>query len=87
MKEHKQANFFLFFPMYVCLGIYYILKMLATPFIFIWSRGSDTIYNTVTKTNSKDLKGANMGDEVTPELENTYNAKKINISPKLLAES
>ena len=86
MKKHKQANFFLFFPMYVCLGIYYILKMLATPFIFIWSRGSDTIYNTVTKTNSKDLRGANMGDEVTPELENTYNAKKINISPKLLAE-
>ena len=46
---------------------------------FIWSRGSDTIYNTVTKTNSKDLKGANMGDEVTPELENTYNAKRLTL--------
>ena len=63
-----------------------VLHGIYLPFIFIWSRGSDTIYNTVTKTNSKDLKGANMGDEVTPELENTYNAKKINISPKLLAE-
>lgn len=87
MSKHKQDNFFLFFPMYVCLGIYYILKILATPFIFIWSKGSDTIYNTVNKdVETSELRGANLGDEKAIETPIDQVKKKVKISPKLLAE-
>ena len=67
---HKQDNFFLFFFGYVCLGIYYIIKMLATPFIMLWNKFSNTLYNTLnSKDTTKEYKGANI-DAIVPEKSN-----------------
>lgn len=58
---HKQDNFILFFPMYVCLGVYYILRFLVTPILWIWSKSTDTLYNSVNKNvETNNLRGAYM---------------------------
>lgn len=86
-QKHKQDNFFLFFPMYVCLGVYYILRFLATPFILFWSKGSDTLYNTINKdVDTSDLRGANLGDESSVPIDSNLVVKHVKINPKLLAE-
>ena len=60
---HKQDNFFLFFFAYVCLGVYYVLYLLATPFILLWSLFSTGLYNSInTNVNTNDLRGAYMGN-------------------------
>ena len=59
---HKQDNFFIFFFLYVCLGIYYVLKLLATPFTAIWNLFANGLYNTINaNTTEKELYGAYMG--------------------------
>jgi type IV pilus assembly protein PilC len=66
---HKQDNFFLFFFVYVCLGVYYVLRILATPFIFIWNSFSTGLYNSInTNVNTNDLRGAYMGATEAQEL-------------------
>lgn len=55
---HKQTNFFLGLPVYFCLGIYYFLKFLATPVLFFWNKTADTVYNTVSGTDTSELAGA-----------------------------
>lgn len=52
---HKQTNFFLGLPIYFCLGIYYFLKFLATPVLFFWNKTADTVYNTVSGTETGDI--------------------------------
>ena len=60
---HKQDNFFLFFFVYVCLGVYYVLYILATPFILLWNLFSTGLYNSInTNVNTNDLRGAYMGN-------------------------
>ena len=61
-STHKQDNFFLFFPVYVCLGVYYVLHFIATPIIWLWNSTSNSLYkgvNKVTKENEV-LRGAVM---------------------------
>jgi type IV pilus assembly protein PilC len=53
-RVHKQDNFFLFFPMYVCLGVYYVLRTLISPFIMLWNVLSNSLYTGITKSNVKD---------------------------------
>ena len=66
---HKQDNFFLFFFVYVCLGVYYVLHILATPFIYIWNLFSNGLYNSInTNVNTNDLRGAYMGATEAQEL-------------------
>lgn len=56
---HKQDNFFLFFPLYVCLGVYYVLKGLTKPFTALWNLLSKGLYNTVNASvETNDLAGA-----------------------------
>lgn len=88
VKKHKQSNFFLFFPMYVCLGVYYMLRLLFSPIIYIWSRSSDTLYNTLNKDiDTSNLRGVNLGSEKNDNIvETTPTNKGLKISPKLLAE-
>ena len=60
---HKQDNFFLFFPIYVCLGVYYIMEIIARPFIKMWDTSSANIYDNLTQNaTNKDLSGAYMSD-------------------------
>lgn len=88
VKEHKQKNFFLFFPVYVCLGVYYMLRILFAPIIYIWSKSSDTLYNTLNKDiDTSNLRGVNLGDEEkSKSLDENIVTKKVKISPKLLEE-
>ena len=59
---HKQDNFFLFFFVYVCLGVYYVLHFIATPFILLWNLLANGLYNSInTNVNTNDLRGAYMG--------------------------
>ncbi len=88
---HKQDNFFLFFPMYVCLGVYYILNLLATPFIWFWTRSSMTLYNSINKPQETELRGANMTEEDTKNANMTADAilhapqkKEVKVSPNLI---
>ncbi len=63
-QGHKQDNFFLFFPMYVCLGVYYVLRALIAPILWIWNKSSDTLYNSVNKNiETNNLRGAYMTEE------------------------
>ncbi len=88
---HKQANFFLFFPMYVCLGVYYVLNLIATPVILLWTRSSMTLYNSINKPQETELRGANMTEE---DVKNTKSAaeailhapqkKEVKVSPNLI---
>ncbi len=59
---HKQDNFILFFPVYVCLGVYYILHFIATPFIWLWNSSSTSLYNSVNKVSREttEFRGADM---------------------------
>ncbi|HOB25644.1 MAG TPA: type II secretion system F family protein [Bacilli bacterium] len=92
---HKQDNFFLFFFVYVCLGVYYILNTLAMPFIFIWNALSNGLYNSVnTKVNTGDLSGAYLNeteasalskkDEDVSVAPTTTVKKEVRISTSLL---
>lgn len=89
---HKQDNFFLFFPMYVCLGVFYILKLIATPILWIWDRSSTTLYNSVNKNiDTNNLRGAYMteADKIAAEeaKKNQFEGpvrKEIKISQNLI---
>ena len=62
-QVHKQDNFFLFFFMYVCLGVYYVLRILATPFTGLWNLFSKGLYNSINaNVTDKELFGAYMGE-------------------------
>ena len=91
--EHKQDNFFLFFPVYVCLGIYYILNILATPFIWLWNTLANALYRNVNKNiNTDNLRGVYMTEEdkITNEAASNQNIlntpikKEIKINEKLI---
>lgn len=92
--EHKQDNFFLFFPMYVCLGIYYVLRTIASPILWIWNKSSDTLYNSVNKNvETNNLRGAYMTEEEKAAaeaaanqalLENRPIKKEVKISESLI---
>lgn len=69
-NTHKQDNFFLFFPVYVCLGVYYILNFIATPIIWLWNSSSNSVYKGVNKVSreNNELRGAVMtGTEVAAQ--------------------
>lgn len=60
---HKQDNFFLFFPIYVCLGVYYIMELLTRPFVKAWDTSSANIYDNLAQNSvNKDLSGAYMNE-------------------------
>ena len=61
---HKQDNFFTHFPIYVCLGVYYILNTLVTPFLLVWNSVAGTLYKTVNsdKIDQSNLRGAYMDE-------------------------
>ena len=87
--KHKQSNLFLFFPMYVCLGIYYLLYYLVSPFVWIWNTLSNALYGTVNGYGeNNDLRIAYMTDE--QKLEELNNdvietpKKTISINPALI---
>ena len=71
---HKQDNFILFFPMYVCLGVYYILEMLAKPFLFIWLKLSYALYNNVNRDIDVEVIGD--GDIIVSQ----YPSKNITVT-------
>ncbi|MCH5166569.1 MAG: type II secretion system F family protein [Erysipelotrichales bacterium] len=91
---HKQDNFFLFFPMYVCLGVYYVLRTFASPVIWIWNKSSDTLYTTVNKNvDANNLRGAYMteADKIAAEeeaqksmLEKNNAKRQVKISESLI---
>lgn len=92
-NKHKQDNFFLFFPVYVCLGVYYILRFIASPFIWIWNASSNTLYNNVNKNiDTNNLRGAYMteADKIAAEsmankdILNAPIKKEIKVSEKLV---
>jgi len=64
IQGHKQDNFFLFFPVYVCLCVYYVLRTIVSPILWIWNKSSDTLYNSVNKNiETNNLRGAYMTEE------------------------
>ena len=76
---HKQDNFFLFFPMYVCLGVYYILRILVSPILWLWNTTSSALYNNVNKNiDTNNLRGAYMteADKIAAE-QAAANANKV----------
>lgn len=76
---HKQDNFFLFLPMYVCLGVYYILEIMAFPFKWIWLKLSYGLYNNVKRDiDTENLRGAYMteADKIAAE-QAAANANKV----------
>ena len=76
---HKQDNFFLFLPMYVCLGVYYILEIMAFPFRWIWLKLSYGLYNNVKRDiDTENLRGAYMteADKIAAE-QAAANANKV----------
>ncbi len=91
---HKQDNLFLFYPMYICLGVYYILRMLASPFIWLWNTLSNALYTNVNKNiDTNNLRGAYMteADKIAAEQQKNSNdishaplKKEIKISEKLI---
>lgn len=95
-KGHKQDNFFLFFPMYVCLGVYYILNFLATPFILLWNTISSSLYNNLSSNvDTSNIRGAYMteADKIAAEkakenenkvLTNTPIKKEVKVSENLI---
>lgn len=93
-QGHRQDNFFLFFPMYVCLGIYYVLRTIVAPILWLWNKSSDTLYNTVNKNvETNNLRGAYMteADKAAAEeaankalLENKPLRKEVKISESLI---
>ncbi|MCR4581181.1 MAG: type II secretion system F family protein [Bacilli bacterium] len=75
---HKQDNFFIFFFVYFCLGVYYTLRILATPFTFIWNLFSNGLYNTVNaKVTDKELYGAYMGKTEAQEVAEQVKEKSL----------
>ena len=92
-QVHKQDNFFLFFPMYVCLGVYYILRTLVSPLFIVWNSLSDSLYSGITKKNRNDNDRIFMTEQEridyikAHETNNSENVKKeIHVSPKLIEE-
>ncbi len=96
-NTHKQDNFFLFFPVYVCLGVYYILRMIASPIIWIWNSTSSSLYNNVNKNiDTNNLRGAYMteADKIAAEQQSSSNnaishapvKKEVKINPNLIKE-
>lgn len=90
---HKQDNFFLFFPMYVCLGVYYILRTLVSPFFIIWNAASNSIYSGVAKNYKKDGGRIFMNEQERIEYERANISKspeairkEIRVNPKLIEE-
>lgn len=94
-NTHKQDNFFLFFPMYVCLGIYYILRFFISPFLWIWNRSSNTLSTNLAKYDGTgELRGAYMTEKERIEAEENLNKsfleksikpqKETKISPTLI---
>ena len=94
-NTHKQDNFFLFFPIYVCLGIYYVLRFFASPFLWIWNKSSDTLSTNLAKYDGTgELRGAYMTEEEKIEAESELsksflersikNQKEAVISPALI---
>ncbi len=85
---HKQDNLFLFYPMYICLGVYYILHMLASPFIWLWNTLANSLYSNVNKNiDTNNLRGAYMteADKIAAESKAHEPVKKeVKISPKLI---
>lgn len=76
---HKQDNFFLFFPMYVCLGVYYVLRYLVTPILWIWNKTSDTLYSNVNKNiETNTLRGAYMTEADKIAAEEAQNSNDLN---------
>ena len=74
---HKQDNFFLFFFVYVCLGIYYVLGYLVAPFVFIWNLFSSGLYNMLNSTDvTREYRGANIdGNEDEEAVQPIENAE------------
>lgn len=90
-NTHKQDNFFLFFIPYVCLGIYYVLRMFAAPFIWIWENSSNKLYTEINKNvSTSNLRGANMTEgEMAAEAVKkapTVKKKAYKISDKMLQD-
>ena len=96
-NTHKQDNFFLFFPVYVCLGVYYILRFMASPIIMIWNSMSSSLYNNVNKNiDTNNLRGAYMteADKIAAEQQNAQSneithapiKKEVKINPNLIKE-
>ena len=94
IQGHKQDNFFLFFPVYVCLGVYYVLRTIVSPILWIWKKSSDTLYNSVNKNiETNNLRGAYMTEEEKAAaeveagkalLENRPLRKEVKISESLI---
>lgn len=94
-KGHKQDNFFLFFPMYVCMGVYYSLHLLVAPLLWIWNSLSDMLYKNVNREiDTSNIRGAYMteADKIAAEaakeaslLAQVPQKKEVKVNPKLLA--
>ncbi len=84
-RVHKQDNFFLFFPMYVCLGVYYVMYSVVWPIIWLWNKSSDTLYTSINKaTDRTELRGAYMTStesEVTGKTEEEVEKNLIDRGP------
>ena len=75
---HKQDNFFLYFFVYLCLGVYYALRLLAAPFIGLWNLFSNSLYNSInTKVHTTELRGAYMGETEAQKLAETMKEDKV----------
>lgn len=75
-SKHKQDNLILFFPMYVCLGVYYVIKGAFSPFIFIWNKLADLLYKNIKKEKLNVEEQVNMDIEqktqVNNQIQRTY---------------
>lgn len=91
---HKQDNLFLFYPVYICLGVYYILRTLGFPFIWLWNTLSNLLYNNVNKNiDTNNLRGAYLteADKIAAETTKTADVimnapvkKEIKVSQQLV---
>lgn len=88
--EHRQQNLFLYYPMYICLGTYYVLYMVVSPFVWLWNTLSNKLYGSVNKVEHDELRVAFMDEEQKQhEMEEdiiTPVKKEIKINEKLIEE-
>lgn len=90
VSTHKQDNLVLYFPMYICLGTFYMLELITFPLIWLWNTISNKLYGTINKSEHDELRVAFMDEEqknrelaediITPV------KKEIKISEKLIQE-
>ena len=94
---HKQDSLITHFPVYVCLGVYYTLRYLGTPFIWLWNSLSNSLNKTVNGKNmDTNLQGAYLNQseadakaqataaQTAAMMQQQQTKKIVRVSPKLL---